>query len=176
MICQWRLALYAYRDFISAIEEAVRRSQSEPWMTLEVGELPMPIESYGTFARLLMPALDKAFNKSLDIQTQVRLAIVACALERYLLEHQRYPESLGELSPQFLASTAMDPMTGRSWLYERTGNRAFRLYSVGRNGNDDGGLNTRGALRELSRKDDIAWVVAEDLPPLPEIIFDPPTP
>jgi hypothetical protein len=140
-------------------------------MTLEVAELPGPVEEYGMFAQMFLPALDKAFNKSLDVQTQVRLAIVACALERFLLEHQRYPESLEELSPQFLASAAMDPMTRRPWIYERTGNRAFRLYSAGRNGTDDGGVNTRGALRDLSRKDDIAWVVAEDLPPLPEIVF-----
>lgn len=173
---QWRLALEAYDDLISAIEEAVQESQSQPWMTLEMAELPLPIEDYGMFAQMVLPALGKAFNKSLDIQTQVRLATVACALERFLLEHQRYPETLGELSPRFLASPATDPMTGHPWIYERTGNRAFRLYSVGRNGTDDGGFHTRGTLRSQSPKDDVAWVVAEQLPPLPEIIFDPPTP
>ena len=176
LLRQWRLALEAYQDFIVAIEAAVQRSHSEAWKDLHVAELPRPMVEYGLFAEMLMPALDKAFAKSIDIQTNLRLAGVACALERYFLAHDRYPNSLDELSPEYLAEPTLDPMTRQAWPYERTGERSFRLYSVGRNGIDESGLYTRGGSPGSgSRKDDLAWVVTEQLPPLPEIAVDPPS-
>jgi hypothetical protein len=172
---QWRLALEAYQELIAAVESAVEKSRIEAWKDLRVAELPKPIERYGFLARMLMPALDRAFKKSLDIQAQIRLAIVACALEQYFMAHDRYPDSIEALSPDFLDLPPLDPMTRQPWFYERTGARTFRLYSAGRNGVDEGGLYTRGALPGgAPRKDDLAWVITEQLPPLPEIVVDPP--
>jgi hypothetical protein len=173
---QWRLALEAHQDFIVAIEAAFQKSQSEAWKDVQVTELPRPMVEYGLFAQMVMPALDKAFAKSIDTQTNLRLAGVACALERYFLAHDRYPNSLDELSPEYLAEPTLDPMTRLAWLYERTGERSFRLYSVGRNGIDESGLYTRGGNPGSgSRKDDLAWVITEQPPPLPEFVVDPPS-
>lgn len=172
---QWRRTLEAYQEFIRASEAALEASLTTPWKEVRVAELPKPIREYGVFAGMFLPALESAFNKALNGQTQLRLAVVACALERHFLTQGRYPDSLAELSPAFLPDPPLDPMTRQPWFYERTGDRSFRLYSAGPNGIDEGGLYTRGgSFNSEARKDDFAWIVTEELPPLPEITLDPP--
>ncbi len=172
---QWRQTLEAYQEFIRASETAVRASLTTPWKDVRVADLPKPIHEYGVFAGMFLPALEKTLEKALTSQTLLRLAVVACALERYFLDHDRYPDSLDALSPAYLADPPLDPMTRQPWFYARTGDRSFRLYSAGLNGIDEGGLVTRGgSSAKQSRKDDLAWIVREELPPLPEIVLDPP--
>jgi hypothetical protein len=172
---QWRRTLEAYQEFIRASEAALQASLTTPWKDVRVADLPKPIREYGVFAGMFLPALENAFKKALNGQTQLRLAVVASALERYFLAQGRYPDSLAELSPTFLPDPPLDPMTRQPWFYERTGDRSFRLYSAGPNGIDEGGLYTRGgSFGKESRKDDLAWIVTEELPALPEIVLDPP--
>lgn len=82
-------------------------------------------------------------------QTQVDLARVACALERYRLAHGQYPETLDALAPQFIAKLPHDVISGQPLKYRRTddppspgsgaASGSFILYSVGWNEKDDGG-------------------------------------
>ena len=128
---QWRRTLEAYQEFIRASEAALEASLTTPWKDVRVADLPKPIREYGVFAGMFLPALENAFKKALNGQTQLRLAVVASALERYFLAQGRYPDSLAELSPTFLPDPPLDPMTRQPWFYERTGDRSFRLYSAG---------------------------------------------
>jgi hypothetical protein len=94
---------------------------------------------YKLFARMLLPALVGAETKFAFGQTRVNQAIVACALERYRLAEGRFPESLEPLSPRFLAAMPHDVVTGAPFIYRRTPDSQFILYSVGWNEKDDGG-------------------------------------
>jgi hypothetical protein len=61
----------------------------------------------------------------------------ACALERYFLRHQHYPESLAALSPDLLAEIPSD-LDGQPLHYARDQtNGRYRLWSVGENLVDD---------------------------------------
>ena len=54
-------------------------------------------------------------------------------------EHRRLPKELNESLPRFLTKVPLDPLTGKPLLF-RPEVISYKLYSVGPNGTDDGGL------------------------------------
>ncbi len=82
-----------------------------------------------------------------EAQTLERLAVTAIALKRYQLRSKQWPPRLDDLVPGLLLQLPIDPMDGRSLRYHREG-QGFNLYSVGRDGRDDGGDATRASSRE----------------------------
>jgi hypothetical protein len=72
-----------------------------------------------------------------------RLSVTACALERYRLRHGGYPETLDVLAPEFLTSIPLDPILGQPLRYTREAPDRFRLWSVGEDGVNDGGLRLK---------------------------------
>jgi hypothetical protein len=72
-------------------------------------------------------------------QTDINLALVACALELFRMAHGHFPESLDLLAPEFLDALPHDIINGEPLKYRLTGAERFILYSVGWNEKDDGG-------------------------------------
>jgi hypothetical protein len=169
LTAHWRLAIEAYSHLIKNIETGVADSHRLPWSQLDVTMDPTDIKEYGVFGRMLLASLGTAFDKSIMGQTKVRLSIVACALERFYLAHQRYPESLSNLTPRFLPTVPIDPMGRKPWNYRLSeGKKGFVLYSVGKNGFDDGGYSDpRTSSYQPSGRDDIVWSIADKPPALP---------
>ena len=124
-----------------------RRSASTPFVVIEdwrrrcetlLTETSKPtLDSFlgAPFARW-QPEVSLRFFKA---ETLVRLARIACGLERYRLAVGRYPEHLAELSPRFLATIPSDVIDGGAFKYQRTDDGRCALYSLGWNGQDDGG-------------------------------------
>ncbi|HEX5400567.1 MAG TPA: hypothetical protein VFY06_16085, partial [Verrucomicrobiae bacterium] len=94
---------------------------------------------YKVLAVMEIPALETAARKFAIIQTDVNLARVAIALERYRLAHGKYPDSLDALAPQFIEKLPHDIIGGQPLHYRRTDDGKFVLYSVGWDEKDDGG-------------------------------------
>jgi hypothetical protein len=87
---------------------------------------------------LTLPSLEKVQDSS-DRAEQVQInlqAAVALALCR--AETGRYPAKLDELVPRYLPAVPIDVFTGGPLIY-RPEKDGYLLYSVGVNGNDDGG-------------------------------------
>jgi hypothetical protein len=84
-------------------------------------------------------------------QTDVNLARVACALERYWQVHQQYPETLAALPPVYLDKLPTDIITGQPLKYRRADDGQFTLYSVGWDETDDGGQFATDAERPAGR-------------------------
>lgn len=61
------------------------------------------------------------------------------AIELYRREHGKLPAELSDLVPDFLDEVPIDPFTGDPLIY-RVDEDAIVIYSVGRNGVDDGGV------------------------------------
>jgi hypothetical protein len=99
---------------------------------------------YNIIAKMVFPAINKAVTKFTTIQAGVDVARVACALERYRLAHDEYPETLDVLSPQFIDKLPHDIINGQPLHYHRTDDGRFVLYSVGWNEKDDGGVRGKG--------------------------------
>jgi hypothetical protein len=91
------------------------------------------------FARLLLPAAIKAAQRAAYAQTQADCAVIACALERYRLQHGQLPDSLATLEPQYLRRLPHDIINGEPLKYRRLASNQYLIYSVGWNGLDDGG-------------------------------------
>ena len=75
-----------------------------------------------------------------ETQAYVDMARIACALERYYLTHQRYPETLNQLAPDLIDQIPHDIVTGQPLHYAQSKNGRYILYSVGWNEKDDGGV------------------------------------
>ena len=95
--------------------------------------------AYKTQAIMIFPAISASTRKIAAIQASIDLARVACALERYRLARDKYPESLDVLVPQFIETLPHDIINGLPLHYRRTDDGKFVLYSVGLDGKDDGG-------------------------------------
>jgi hypothetical protein len=94
---------------------------------------------YNYLARMADPRNSKMCRDNARVETQVHEALIACALERYRLTHNAYPETLDALVPQFLAQLPPDLIGGQPLHYRLAEGGKFVLYSVGWNGTDDGG-------------------------------------
>jgi len=89
--------------------------------------------------------------------------VVILALQRWRLEKDQYPATLGELvTAGFLNELPMDPWSNKPLVYKKT-NDNFILYSVGFNFTDDGGeygKDRNGNIRTWSDNGDtVFWPV-----------------
>ena len=87
----------------------------------------------------------KLIFRTAQRQTQLELARVACALERYRLADGGVPEALDALTPTYLASVPPDLITGGPLQYRRDADDRYLLYAVGWDGQDHGGRGGRTA-------------------------------
>jgi hypothetical protein len=101
-----------------------------------------------------------ALRKAAMVQTARNVVVTAIALKRYELEHQQLPNTLDELVPEFLKSVPTDYMDGQPLRYRRNADGTFLLYSVGENGQDDGG---NPAFPKYFRSSNYYWQNSEAL-------------
>ena len=104
-----------------------------------VKEQAAPSLPHNFLAAIVIPRLDLAaqtlaYNQTLANETQI-----ACAVERYRLAHNEYPETLDALAPQFIEKLPHDIIGGQPLHYHRSPDGKFLLYSVGWNETDDDG-------------------------------------
>jgi hypothetical protein len=78
-------------------------------------------------------------------QARLRCASTALAAERYRLKHGKWPESIDQLCPAFLAAVPLDPYDGKP-LRLRVLQDGIVIYSVGPDREDNGGKLDRVLL------------------------------
>ncbi len=88
---------------------------------------------------LIIPNFNKASLTAVRMDTQRRLTIAAIAIKSYQLKNGAAPPNLAALTPDFLASIPIDPMSGKPLCYRLRPAGTFTLYSTGEDGRDDGG-------------------------------------
>ena len=108
--------------------------------------------------RMMSPALDK-INDAKDRREQMAQNFrIACALAAYKADNGRYPDKLDALQPKYLPTIPLDLFSGEPLIYEPDDD-GYLLYSVGVNGEDEGGRS----YDDLPKGDDI--VVRMPRPP-----------
>jgi hypothetical protein len=85
------------------------------------------------------------------------MASTACALERHWRKHGSYPETLAALVPEFLPAEPRDLMDGRPLRYAKTPEGFFKLWAVGRDGVDDGGVAKKKGMAADETGIDWVW-------------------
>ncbi len=98
------------------------------------------VRPYTFLAYWTIPNWVKVMQRFAANQTMANQGAVACAAERYRLNHGEYPKTLDELVPQFIDKLPHDLIGGQPYTYRRIGNTQFLLYSIGWNCKDDGGF------------------------------------
>jgi hypothetical protein len=126
-------------------QSLIDATSAEP---IDIDTLPRPQEALATaplarlrypFTLLTIPATaGQPLQRFVQSEDHLRLTRIACALERYRLRHQQYPDKLDTLVPEFLAAIPRDVIAGQSFHYRRDG-ASFRLWSNGWDRKDDGG-------------------------------------
>lgn len=87
---------------------------------------------------LMAPAIGRV-QDAYDRVEQFRLnQLVAFALAAYRADHNKYPDKLDDLAPAYLKAVPGDLFSGKPLVY-RPDAKGYLLYSVGVNGQDDGG-------------------------------------
>jgi hypothetical protein len=110
---------------------------------------------YRIFVQLLFPALGKAVQRFAKTQTDLDLAKLACALERYRRANGTYPKELEALVPHFVERLPHDIISGGTLKYRQTAPEGFVLYSVGFDERDNQGQGQ--AKGERSGNYDWVW-------------------
>lgn len=91
-------------------------------------------------AALLFPAVVPALERCAATQATLDLARCAVAIERHRLKHGVLPSKLAALVPTYLTEVPHDVMSGEPLHYQPGPHEnQFLLYSVGWNGQNDGG-------------------------------------
>ncbi len=88
--------------------------------------------------RFQLGALAVTLSTDLQHSALMHASDAALAIERFRLAEGRLPDSLDELAPAFLDEVPVDPFDGQPLRYRRLDD-GYVVYSVGTDGQDDGG-------------------------------------
>lgn len=92
----------------------------------------------GILTKIVMPNLATVAKTSVAADARRHVARVGVALYRFHVRHDRFPEKMEELAPEFIAFVPYDPFDGKPLKLKRTG-RGLIVYSVGPDAVDGGG-------------------------------------
>jgi len=120
---------------------------------------------------IVFPALQRTIEAELRHHVVVELIKTAIAVERFRQKNNRLPGNLEELVPDYLSEVPKDPWNkGEPIKYIKEENFGFKVYSIGMDREDDGGISRDPESGGVNiRKFDIPFSV----PPL-EIRRQPP--
>jgi hypothetical protein len=92
------------------------------------------------FSRMLLPSMGAFYIRAANHVAQVRIAAAGLAIERFRTAHTNaLPDSLGQLVPAYCKAIPADPYDGQPLRYKIHG-ACYAVYSVGSDGQDDGGV------------------------------------
>lgn len=93
---------------------------------------------------LFLPAVEMVASASARASATQATADTALAVRRYELKHGAQPRQLVDLVPEYLPAIPADPFDGQP-LRMVVGDKSVRIYSIGEDLRDDGGLESAGA-------------------------------
>jgi hypothetical protein len=94
--------------------------------------------NYYFISVLLCPELGSLVAKDDYQLAQMRLADVALKIEHFRADEGRLPATLDELVPKYLSAVTIDPFDGQPLRFHHL-DKGYVIYSVGRDGHDNGG-------------------------------------
>jgi type II secretory pathway pseudopilin PulG len=88
---------------------------------------------------MAIPNFSRAGERAVEAEVERQMTLAAIALKRYQLRHGKLPSSLEALVPEFLPTLPYDYMSAKPLCYHLKTDGSYVLYSVGKDGKDDGG-------------------------------------
>jgi hypothetical protein len=87
----------------------------------------------------LASGLEQSFKRAINADAERELAVAAIAIQRYKLQYGKPPATLATLVPEFVPVIPQDVWSGRPLSYRADSTNGVLLYSVGSDGQDNGG-------------------------------------
>jgi hypothetical protein len=117
-----------------------------------------------TVFHILIPALGKAVQTTFQVESHIAGTRILIALERHRLKHGREAATLDALVPEFLSDIPKDTISGEAWVYTRfptpdSHGRTILLYSIGGDGEDNGGVHETVAGTASTRGHGFDYVI-----------------
>ena len=121
-----------------------------------------------------MPSLGRAAQQHYLLLADRRLAATCLAVRLYAIDHQgALPERLDDLVPAYLPAVPLDPVAAGGvpirYVSSRADAKDPRVYSVGADGNDDGGKERDPASSARGRtaqpSDQVRHLLPQPRPP-----------
>ncbi len=100
-------------------------------------------------------------NFEFRYEAQKRLLIGKLAIRCYRLDRADLPSTLADLVPEYLPAVPKDPFSGKALIYRRIED-AYVLYSVGKDGVDDGGKQAESEEESWFDKDLFLYTWPDD--------------
>jgi hypothetical protein len=149
-----------YLEVLRSLQKSKSSSSITAFLAHIEGEISLKALSNHRFplTRQSKDEYTRAILCSIKFESYREMVCTAIALKRYHLKHKTYPHDLSALLPDYLSELPIDWMDGKPLRYKFRKDGTFLLYSVGKNGVDDGG------------------VITGPLGPYSEFIFDDETP
>jgi hypothetical protein len=131
----------SFQVVLDAVETRDRRIRATG-LTLADRKMRAPRNTpYGWLATRTAASFARAVESAAGSQTLVDELFVACALERYRSARGEYPDRLEALVPTFVDRIPKDLFASAPLRYARDRDGSYRLWSVGWNERDDGGVS-----------------------------------
>lgn len=129
-----------FRDYFQFLDELKFKS-NELYQKKEVKEETLwqyilPQGTNKVLIKMMMPGMEKSRWKAFEQISINKVLRTALACRLYEKDHGSLPKSLNDLVPKYLSKVPMDNFSGKSLRYDF---ETKKIYSVGRDGVDDGG-------------------------------------
>lgn len=155
-----RDALYYY----GVMEQAVSLCSLPPYQRVEEAralsrDVEAELDAHGLkywLSCMTTPSIGRILEAEVNARATLRVAQAALAVEEWRLENGRWPESLEQLVPGFLDTVPEDPFSDRPLYYVKA-DTGVALYSVGPDGQDDGGVSQDQAFESAGYAVDEGW-------------------
>ena len=146
-----------YDDAMAIIEDTSkdrieRADDFSTYFDTLMGDRSFPPDLGLVMVGSITPSLSNVARSYARNESLINAARIVVALERYRLENDAWPESLGTLIPDYLERVPLDAPSSDPFSYRVTDGEAL-LYSLGADGDDDGGRHNENALRGGSDAD-----------------------
>ncbi len=120
---------------VTIARDAVYNERAYSWRDGLGRKAPVALASMAPGKLGLIRVYEEVVNRR---DATLQLLVADFAVRMFKHDRGQLPESLAEIQPGYLSAIPLDPYSGRSLIYRRAAD-TYVLYSVGRDGKDDGG-------------------------------------
>jgi hypothetical protein len=153
--------LTGYRSIMRKYQQLAAGSEPYPEVKKKTDAMETELRdrSPGMMSSLIMPALGGVFRAQAQDVARQRAATALVAATRQRLETGAVPETFDELAAQLVPPASRDPFTADQPLVMKRTDDALLVYSIGPDGEDDGGPVAPGADK-VEGNDDVGLRMA----------------
>ena len=128
-----------YREAFARVRKIAEQPYDKTAAERKEFEEDFHLGKRGVFGGIIAPELVKGLELAAEAQALREAVGVAMAATGYRLDHGAYPANAEALVPAYLDAIPLDPFDGKPLRFKKNEDGSITIYSIGRDGKDDGG-------------------------------------